>query len=45
VPPRAAWLVDRVQHPRHVDPRTAMSGLGVDQADARDIAAYLKSLK
>jgi cytochrome c1 len=38
-------LIDWIQHPRHVDPRTAMPELGVDEADARDIAAYLYSLK
>jgi len=31
------WIVD----PRAVDPGTAMPDLGVSEADARDIAAYL----
>lgn len=31
------WIVD----PRSVDPKTAMPRVGVDQAGARDIAAYL----
>jgi cytochrome c len=31
------WIVD----PRSVDPRTAMPKVGVDAAQARDIAAYL----
>jgi cytochrome c1 len=38
-------LIDWIQHPRHVDPRTAMPELDVSEADARDIAAYLYSLK
>jgi cytochrome c2 len=35
------WL----QHPRAVDPLTAMPDLGVTDADARDIAGYLYTLK
>jgi len=31
------WIVD----PRAVDPRTAMPDLGVSEAEARDMAAYL----
>ena len=35
------WL----QHPRAVDPLTAMPDLGVTDGDARDIAGYLYTLK
>jgi cytochrome c len=31
------WIVD----PRSIDPKTAMPRVGVDEAGARDIAAYL----
>jgi cytochrome c2 len=41
LPNSAAQLVHWIQHPREVDPRTAMPELGVSDADARDIAAYL----
>jgi cytochrome c len=37
VPNLVLWL----QHPRAVDPKTAMPDLGVGEQDARDIAAYL----
>lgn len=33
------WIVD----PRRVDPHTAMPAVGVDEKQARDIAAYLYS--
>jgi cytochrome c len=35
------WL----RNPPAVDPRTAMPNLGISEADARDIAAYLYTLK
>jgi cytochrome c len=35
-----AWL----QHPQHIEPNTAMPEMGVTNADARDIAAYLYTL-
>ena len=35
------WVMD----PRSVEPRTAMPDLGVSAADARDLAAYLFSLR
>lgn len=35
------WITD----PRAVDPRTAMPDMNVSQTDARDIAAYLYTLK
>ena len=38
-------LVRWIQHPREVSPRTAMPDLGVSERDARDIAAYLYTLK
>jgi cytochrome c len=34
-----------VAHPHRVDPRTAMPELGVTPADARDITAYLYTLR
>jgi cytochrome c2 len=36
-----ANLVDWVRRPRGIDPRTVMPDLGVTEADARDIAAFL----
>jgi cytochrome c2 len=38
-------LVEWIQNPPRVDPRTAMPNLGVDQTAARDIAAYLYTLR
>jgi len=38
-------MVRWIQHPRDVDPLTAMPNLGVNDADARDIASYLYTLK
>jgi cytochrome c len=38
-------LIRWIQAPREVNPRTAMPNLGVAEADARDIAAYLYSLR
>lgn len=38
-------LVEWIRHPRKFDPQTAMPELGVTEADARDIAAYLFSLE
>lgn len=35
------WIMD----PKEVDPRTAMPDLGVDEIEARDIVAYLYSLR
>lgn len=35
------WIVD----PRGIDPRTAMPDLGVPEQDARDMAAYLYTLR
>lgn len=38
-------MVRWIQHPRDVDPLTAMPNLGVTDQDARDIAGYLYTLK
>jgi cytochrome c2 len=38
-------LIDWIQEPRRVDRQTAMPNLGVGEQDARDIAAYLYTLK
>ena len=34
-----------IEHPRQVEPRTAMPEMGVTEQDSRDIAAYLYTLK
>ena len=34
-----------IQHPRHIEPHTAMPEMGVTEQDSRDIAAYLYTLK
>jgi cytochrome c2 len=38
-------MVDWIQHPRMIDPKTAMPDLGVNHQDALDIAEYLYNLK
>jgi len=38
-------LMHWIQHPHAVHPRTAMPEMGVSEQDARDIAAYLYTLK
>jgi cytochrome c len=38
-------LMRWIQHPHSVHPRTAMPEMGVTDQDARDIAAYLYTLK
>jgi cytochrome c1 len=38
-------LTHWIQHPRQVEPKTAMPELGVTQDEANDIAAYLYTLK
>jgi cytochrome c2 len=43
LPHSADNLVKWIQHPRQVVPNTAMPELGVSQAEARDMAAYLYS--
>jgi cytochrome c len=34
-----------IQHPRQVEPHTAMPEMGVSEQDSRDIAAYLYTLR
>jgi cytochrome c len=41
MPNSAGNLVKWIMDPREVDPKTAMPDLGVSEAEARDIAAYL----
>ena len=38
-------MIRWIQNPQGVDPLTAMPNLGVTEADARDIAGYLYTLK
>jgi cytochrome c len=38
-------LMRWIQHPREVEPHTAMPEMGVTEQDSRDIAAYLYTLK
>jgi cytochrome c1 len=38
-------LIHWIEHPREVEPKTAMPELGVTDRDARDIAAYLYTLR
>ena len=38
-------LMHWVQHPEQVDDKTAMPNTGVTEAEARDIAAYLYTLR
>lgn len=40
-----ANLILWIQHPREVEPHTAMPEMGVTEQDSRDIAAYLYTLK
>ena len=37
-------LIPWLQYPQHIEPNTAMPEMGVTDADARDIAAYLYTL-
>lgn len=45
LPNTPADLVNWLMDPPAIDPRTAMPNMGVTQADARDIAAYLYTLE
>jgi cytochrome c len=45
MPNTPANLILWIRYPQHVDPETAMPTLGVSEQDARDIAAYLYSLR
>ena len=38
-------MVAWIQHPKKIDPATAMPDLGLTDAEARDVAAYLYTLK
>ena len=38
-------LVSWIRHPQQIDPKTAMPDVGVTEPHARDIAAYLYSLR
>jgi cytochrome c len=41
IPNSASNLIRWIRHPREVDPKTAMPELGVSEAEARDMVAYL----
>lgn len=43
LPNSADNLIKWIEHPRAINPKTAMPELGVTEAQARDIAAYLYS--
>lgn len=45
VPNTPQQMVDWIRNPKAVDDRTAMPTLGVSEAEARDIAAYLFTLR
>lgn len=45
VPNTPADMVRWLRNPPQVDPRTAMPNMGVSEAEAKDIAAYLYTLK
>lgn len=38
-------MITWIQHPQQIDPKNSMPELGVSDPDARDIAAYLYTLK
>ena len=41
----ATNLIDWIRHPQKIDPKTAMPEMAVTERDARDIAAYLYTLR
>lgn len=45
IPNSPESMVRWIRNPRAIDPRTAMPDTGVSEADARDITAYLYTLK
>jgi cytochrome c len=45
LPNTPANMQEWIRHPRVVEPRTAMPDTGVTDGDARDIAAYLYTLR
>ena len=38
-------MIKWIQHPQSIDPKNAMPDLGVTDQDARDIAAFLYTLR
>jgi mono/diheme cytochrome c family protein len=45
VPNTEERLVQWIRDPQRIDPETAMPALGVSEADARDMAVYLRTLR
>lgn len=45
IPNIPIWMIAWIEHPQRVKPGTAMPELGVGERDARDIAAYLATLR
>jgi cytochrome c2 len=45
LPNNANNLMLWIQHPRKIEPHTAMPEMGVTEQDSRDIAAYLYTLR
>lgn len=45
IPNNAETMVRYIQSPQSVDPKTVMPNLGIPEQDARDIAAFLYTLK
>jgi cytochrome c1 len=45
VPNTPANLIKWIRDPRDIEPRTAMPALGLDEFEARDVAAYLYTLR
>jgi cytochrome c1 len=45
LPNTPANMMQWIRHPREAEPRTAMPDTGVTDGDARDIAAYLYTLR
>lgn len=45
VPNTTAFLMQWIQSPQSIEPNTAMPALGVNESQARDIAAYLYTLR
>jgi cytochrome c1 len=38
-------MIKWIQHPQEIDPKNAMPDMGVTDRDAKDIAAYLYTLR
>jgi cytochrome c len=45
IPNIQIWMTEWIEHPQQLKPGTAMPNLGVSERDARDIAAYLDTLR